>query len=169
MSIAVMRYKRNKIATDKSSPELYYLKPVPGHTRTYSIEDVAREIEVTGGLSAEDVGHTMKSFVRCLRMILTRGDKVKVDGLGTFHVSFNCKGTAEEKDCTVRNIRKVNIRFAVDNTLRLVNDSIASTRGGANNIEFYINGNVQANKGIPEENPSGGEGNSGGGQVDPDA
>lgn len=43
-----------------------------------------------------------------------------------------------EKDCTVKNIKRVNLRFKVDNTLRLVNDSTADTRGGNNNISFEI-------------------------------
>lgn len=138
MGIPVARYKRNKRIGDTSSPELYYLKRVAGHTRTQSLEDVAREIETIGAMSVEDVVHVMQAFVRRLRIVLTQGDKVKIDGLGTFHTTFNCEGTEEEKDCTVRNIHRVNVRFAVDNTLRLVNDSISSTRGGENNVQFYI-------------------------------
>ena len=142
MAIPVTRYQRNKIMSDPSSPVLNYLKVVPGHTRIYTIKDVAEETETIGGMSAEDVTHVMQSFVRSLRKILVKGDKVKIDGLGIFHTTFNCLGTEDEKDCTVKNIRKVNIRFAVDNTLRLVNDSIATTRGAANNVEFYIKSNV---------------------------
>ena len=138
MSIPVMRYQRNKLISDPTSQVMNYLKRVPGRTRTYSLEDVAAETEAIGGMSAEDVAHVMRSFVRSLRKILVKGDKVKIEKLGTFHSTFNCVGTVDEKDCTVKNIRKVNVRFAVDNTLRLVNDSIATTRGGANNVEFYI-------------------------------
>ena len=54
---------------------------------------------------------------------------------------------------TVKNIERVNIRFKVANTLRLVNDSNASTKGGANNITFEL---------VSEEGSSSG-GNSGGG------
>lgn len=42
------------------------------------------------------------------------------------------------KDCTVKNIERVNIRFKVANTLRLANDSIATTKGGPNNIVFEL-------------------------------
>jgi predicted histone-like DNA-binding protein len=133
-----MRYLRNKILGNPASRKLYYLKRVPGHTKLYKTKDVAAETESIGAMSAEDVVHVMGSFVRSLRKILARGDKVKIEGLGTFYTTFNCKGTEEEKDCTVKNIKRVNVRFAVDNTLRLVNDSIATTRGGVNNVEFYI-------------------------------
>ena len=117
-------------------------------------------------MSAEDVSHVMKSFVRSLRKALINGDKVKIDGLGTFYTTFNCEGTQEEKDCTVRNIRRVNVRFKVDNTLRLVNDSIASTRGGANNVEFYISGKVPQ----PGDNTGGaGDGGDDDDFIDPEA
>ncbi|NDV84256.1 HU family DNA-binding protein [Bacteroides sp. 51] len=162
MAIALMRYKRNKILSDPTSPELNYLKPVPGHTRTLTTKDVAEETEALGGMSAEDVDHVMKSFVRSLRKVLTRGDKVKINGLGTFYTTFSCEGAEEEKDCTVRNIKRVHIRFAVDNTLRLVNDSTATTRGAANNVEFYIKSDVSAAAG-----GNGNNGNDNGGGDDP--
>lgn len=166
MSIPLMRYKRHKILTDTSSPELNYLKPVPGHSRTYSLDDVAAETEAIGGMSAEDVSHVMKSFVRSLRKILTRGDKVKIEHMGTFFTTYTCEGTEEEKDCTVRNIKRINVRFAVDNTLRLVNDSIATTRGAANNVEFYIKSDVKAGS---NNNPGGTGGDDDDDYVDPNA
>lgn len=153
-----MRYKRNKIWGNDTSPEMHYLKPVPGHARTLSTKDVAEETEVTGAMSVEDVEHVMKSFIRSLRKILTRGDKVKIDDLGTFFTTYTCEGTEEEKDCTVRNIKRVNIRFAVANTLRLVNDSTATTRGGANNVEFYIKTDVAASAGNGGNPPAPGGG-----------
>lgn len=164
-----MRYLRKKIMGDKTSPQLYYLKPVPGHSRIITLEEAASEIETIGALSAEDVLHVIKSFIRQTKTILVRGDKFKIDGLGTFYVTFNTEGTADEKECTVRNIRRVNIRFNVDNTLRLVNDSNATTRGGANNVEFYIKSDAE--KTNPSDKPSGGggNGNNNGNFVDPNA
>lgn len=167
MAIPLMRCKRHKIWGDDTSPELNYLKVVPGHSRTLSTKDVAEETEAIGAMSAEDVDHVMQSFVRSLRKILTRGDKVKIDGLGTFFTTYTCEGTVEEKDCTVRNIKRVNIRFAVDNTLRLVNDSTATTRGSKNNVEFYIKTDAAAT-GSDNQGGSGGGGDDGG-FVDPDA
>lgn len=171
MSIPVMRYKRNKQMGDSNSPVLNYLKRVPGFTRAYTTDDVAAETEAIGAMSAEDVSHVMKSFVRSLRKILVKGDKVKIDGLGTFYTTFNCEGTEDEKECTVKNIRRVNVRFAVDNSLRLVNDSVATTRGGANNVEFYIKTDVPAtadDSGNSDGgNDSGGGNSGGGGDIDP--
>ena len=127
MSIPVQRCKRNKILGDQASPELFYLKRVPGHTRSFTIDDV-----------------------------------------GTFHTTFNCTGAEEEKDCTVRNIRKVNVRFSVDNSLRLVNESNATTRAASNNVEFFIKGETATTGNNPggNENPGGGGGDD---WQDPDA
>jgi predicted histone-like DNA-binding protein len=138
MAVQVNRYLRNKIVEDKTSPLLYYLKQVPGSSEIHTIESIAHDIEAMGALSAEDVVHVTKSFVRELRKVLLRGDKVKVEGLGIFSLTFNSTGVEAEKDCTVKIINRVNVRFRVDNTLRLVNDSTATTRGGDNNVEFVL-------------------------------
>ena len=159
MAVPVKRYQRNKKLGDVSSPKLYYLKREPGSTRTATIVSIAKEIESLGALSAEDVKHTMESFVRQLKQRLTEGDKVKVDGLGTFYTTFTTEGAVVEKECTVKNIRRVNIRFAVDNSLRLANDSTATTRGGENNVEFYIKGD--------KTTPDGGGSGEGGEVIDP--
>lgn len=164
-----MRYQRNKIVSNSTSPVLNYLKRVPGQTRVYTTDDVAAETEAIGALSAEDVSHVMQSFIRSLRKILVKGDKVKIDGLGTFYTTFNCDGTENEKDCTVKNIRRINVRFAVSNTLRLVNDSIASTRGATNNVEFYIKSDAVAASAGGTGGTGGTGGNGGDDVIDPGA
>lgn len=138
ITVPVVRYSRNKKINDKDSPLIYLLKPKPGDAKMYTIDMLANEIEAVGAMSVEDVTHVMKSFVRAMKKVLVSGNKVKVDGLGIFFTSLTCPGVEVEKDCTVRNIKRVNLRFKVDNTLRLVNDSIAATRGGNNNISFEI-------------------------------
>lgn len=159
-TVTVLRYLRRKKIGDDTSPMVYVLKPKPGVTQTYSIDTLASEIEAIGSLSVEDVTHVMRSFVRAMKKVLVAGNKVKVDGLGTFFTTFSCPGVALAKDCTVRNISRVNLRFKVDNMLRLANDSIATTRGGDNNIVYEL---------LSEKVPGGGEapdpGGDGGGEA----
>ena len=133
-TVTVVRYKRRKRIGDEKSPMVYALKLKSGEAKIYSIETLAREIESIGSLSVEDVSHVMKSFVRAMKKVLVAGDKVKVDGLGIFYTTLTCPGVEQEKDCTVKNISRVNLRFKVDNSLRLANDSTATTRGGENNV-----------------------------------
>jgi predicted histone-like DNA-binding protein len=138
MAVQVHRYLCHKIVADKTSPLLFHLRQSAGSSQIQTIESIAHDIEAMGALSAEDVIHVTKSFVRELKRVLLRGDKVKVEGLGIFSLTFYSEGVETEKDCTVKTIKRVNIRFRVDNTLRLVNDSTATTRGGENNVEFVI-------------------------------
>lgn len=154
--VQVVRYTRNKKIGDKNSPIIYLLKQKPGAAKMYSIEMLANEIESLGALSMEDVMHVMTSFVRTMKKVLVAGNKVKVDGLGIFSTTLTYPGVEQEKDCTVKGIKRVNIRFKVDNTLRLTNDSTATTRGGSNNINFEI---YDPRKPEDSDNDGGGGGN----------
>lgn len=137
-TVTVVRYKRRKRIADEESPMVYALKPKSGEAKIYSIETLAREIESIGSLSVEDVSHVMKSFVRAMKKVLVSGDKVKVEGLGIFYTTLTCPGVEVEKDCTVKSISRINLRFKVDNSLRLANESTATTRGGDNNMVFEL-------------------------------
>lgn len=144
MTVYVQRYKRRVHIMDPESQQLYYLKQVPGSHKLYNIRTVAKRIEKVGALSAEDVYHVVNAFVRELKEVLVEGDKVKVDELGIFSLSINVEGSEMEEDCTVKKIRKVNIRFRPDSKLRLVNDATATTRGGENNVAFEIRTGMMA-------------------------
>lgn len=141
------RYQRRKILNDETSPLMYYLRQDPGSYQTCTIKSIASKIEVHGALTREDVIHSINAFVRLLQEELVVGNKVKVDGLGIFHITTSCTGAEKEEDCTVRNIKRVNLRFMVDNELRLVNETIATTRNAPNNVSFYIKGDKNAESG----------------------
>ncbi|WP_321330844.1 HU family DNA-binding protein [uncultured Bacteroides sp.] len=160
MSVSVVRYARQKKIGDANSPTIYLLRQVAKSSKVFTIDTLAGEIETTGALSQEDVIHVMKSFVRSMKKVLKEGNRVKVDGLGTFYITLTCPGVETEKECTVRNISKVNLRFMVDNTLRLVNDSIATTRSAPNNVEFVL-------ESVAATDP--GTGSGGGSEEDPSA
>ena len=121
------------------------------------INKLADAIEANSSLTAGDVKHAIEAFVEQLRLSLTQGDKVKIDGLGTFHITLSSEGAEKEKDCTVRSIRKVNVRFVADKALQLVNTSHATTRG-ENNVDFIL-----AAKGDGESTDDGKDGGSGDG------
>lgn len=137
-TVSVVRYSRKKKIGDASSSTIYLLKQEPGTSKVYDLATLAANIESLGALSAEDVTHVLQSFVREIKTVLKRGDRVKVNGLGTFFISLTCPGVEVEKECTVKSIKRVNLRFKVDNTLRLVNDSTATTRSAPNNVMFSV-------------------------------
>ena len=125
----VVRTQRHKKIGDSSSPMVYTLKRKPQDAKIFDLARIAKDIEALGAMSS-----------------------------GIFHTTFKCRATELAKDCTVKNIERVNIRFKVANTLRLVNDSNATTKGGANNLVFEL---VTADKdstggGSGDNNPDGG-------------
>ena len=163
----VVRVQRHKKIGDKSSPMVYTLVRKPKDAKTYDLERIAADIEALGGMSAEDVLHVARGLIRSIRQILTDGNTVKVDGLGLFRTTFSCETAEEAKNCTVKNITRVNIRFMADSSLRLVNDTNASTKGAPNNIEFELvaaDGADTGSDGGGTVTPGGGGGEEGGGE-----
>lgn len=146
MSIPVTRYLRNKIMGDDTSPELYYLRPAPGYSRTITLEELATDIEQIGSMSTDDIIHVASAIGKRLKKAIVQGDRVKINGVGDFFLTFNSEGTENKEDCTVRNIYKVNIRFKPEKGLRLVNDTTTATRS-PNNVSFYIKGETSSANG----------------------
>lgn len=160
----VVRTQRHKKIGDKASPMVYTLKRKSRDAKMYDLQRIAEEIEALGGMSAEDVLHVGRAIVRQIREKLTDGNSVRLDDFGIFRTSFHCIATEEEKDCTVKNIDRVRVNFKVATTLRLINDSVATTKGAPNNITFELvkeDGSSSTGGG----NQGGGSG-SGGGQED---
>ena len=137
MDVLVERYQRKKYVNDDKSPLLYYVRQKSGNVRVMDIDKLAAAIESNSSLTAGDEKHAIEAFVNQLRLSLTQGDKVKIDGLGTFHITLTSEGVEELKNCTVRCIRRVNVRFVADKALQLVNASHATTRS-PNNVEFAL-------------------------------
>ena len=158
----VVRTQRHKKIGDKESPMVYTLKR---KSKMFDLERIAQDIEALGGMSAEDVVHVGKAIVRQMRQTMTDGNSVRLDGFGIFHTTFKCRATDIAKDCTVKNIERVNIRFKVANTLRLANDSIATTKGGPNNIVFELVSD-DSNSSSGGGSSSGGNGEGGDGGLD---
>ena len=145
--------KRRKIVSNPASPMLYYLRQKPKTCGTVDIDVLAASIQKNCAMTKGDVKHVIEALVEEIQGNLANGDKVKLNQLGTFHMTFRCPGMEASDKCTVRNISKVNIRFIPDKELKLVNGSTAVTRSPAN-VGFVLD--------KPEEGGSGG-GNQGGG------
>ena len=87
MNVSVERYQRRKYMSQENSPMLYYVRQKWGTVRVMDVEKLADAIEANSSLTAGDVKHAIEAFVEQLRLSLTQGDKVKIDGLGTFSVT----------------------------------------------------------------------------------
>lgn len=76
---------------------LYYVRQKSGTVRVMDVEKLTDAIEANSSLTAGDVKHAIEAFVEQLRLSLTQGDKVKIDGLGTFHITLCSEGDREGK------------------------------------------------------------------------
>lgn len=127
MDVIVERFQRRKIVSNPASPMLYYLRQKPKTCGTVDIDVLAASIQKNCAMTKGDVKHVIEALVEEIQGNLANGDKVKLNQLGTFHMTFRCPGMEASDKCTVRNISKVNIRFIPDKELKLVNGSTAVT------------------------------------------
>lgn len=97
MNVLVERYQRRKYVNQEDSQVLYYVRQKSGTVRVMDVNKLADAIEANSSLTAGDVKHAIEAFVEQLRLSLTQGDKVKIDGLGTFHITLSSEGTEKEK------------------------------------------------------------------------
>ena len=160
----VVRTQRHKKIGDSNSPMVHTLKRKPQDAKIFDLARIAQDIEALGAMSAEDVEHVGKAIVRQMRQTLTDGNSVRLDGFGIFHTTFKCRATEVAKDCTVKNIERVNIRFNAVYSLRMVNDSKATTIVGANNLVFELVADDKNSSGGGSGNNTPGRGGSDGDQ-----
>lgn len=158
MDVIVERFRRRRIVSDKDSPLLYYLRQKPKTCGTVDVDVLASNIQKNCAMTRGDVKHVIEALVEEIQGHLANGDKVRLNQLGTFHMTFRCPGVELAEKCTVRNISRVNIRFSPDKGLRLVNGSNAQTKSPSN-VLFSLD--------KPEDSGAGGgnadDGDTGGG------
>jgi len=157
MDVLVERYMRRKIVSDASSPKLYYLRQVPRTCGKVDIDVLAAAIEKNCAMTKGDVKHVIEALVEEVQMSLANGNKVKLNQLGTFHMTFCCPGMETSDKCTVRNISRVNIRFVPAKELKLVNGSNAQTRSSAN-VAFALEKEGEESGSSSGGSSSGGDG-----------
>ena len=150
MEVSVERYQRKKYVNQENSPVLYYIRQKAGTAKVVDIDALAEDIQTNCALTTGDVKHTIEALVEQLRKVLTQGNKVKIEGLGTFHMTLTCLPGETEKECTGKNIKRVNVRFIPDKAMKLVNASRSMTRS-PNNVNFAL-----VSAGAPEGGGSGG-------------
>ena len=122
-----------------------------------SLTDIQKSCAMTKG----DVKHVIEALVEEVQENLANGNKVKLNQFSTFYMTFCCPGVATSAECTVKNIKSIQIDFRASSSVR---PNLTSTRAG-DKIEFL---DLEAPKkkrgdGSGEANKPGGGGNEGGG------
>ena len=88
-------------------------RAVPVCTDTLATKGLVQHIYQHNGSFGKAVyGCVLQEIVDCLVELISTGTPVKLDGLGTFRPSFDCKLAASAEDFTAQeNIKGIHIRF----------------------------------------------------------
>lgn len=99
-------------------PGQYY--PFPVYGTTIDMDDFTREISHATSLTPSDVHAVVVELVEIFSRHLAKGDKVKVNGIGTFKVSFSGYGAPSPEDVSATNIDRssIKITFVSDSSLK---------------------------------------------------
>ena len=85
------------------------------HQDTMNTSDLCRHMMKHGTIYTSDiVKGVVEKFIQCFEELLLEGNKIKLDGLGTFYLSINTEGVANEKDFTANNVKAIRVKFIGD-------------------------------------------------------
>ena len=122
------------------------------HQDTMNTSDLCRHMMKHGTIFTSDVVKgVVEKFIQCFEELLLEGNKIKLDGLGTFYLSINTEGVATEKDFTANNVKAIRVKFIGDQS----KESEYATKMLTNKARF---------RSLGEETPAeeeGGENNNG--------
>jgi len=87
-------------------------------TGTHNLQDLSKEISQVSSLSAGDVYNVIVNLCDVLPKLLMDGNSLKMDGFGSFRLSFSSEGSANKEDVTAGSIKDIYILFEPDNAIK---------------------------------------------------
>ena len=89
-------------------------------TGTMDTDEICKHIAEHGTIYTSDiVKGVVEKFINCFEELLLAGNKLKLNGLGTFYLSVKSEGAETEKDFNpASNIKKVRVVFLGDQAKR---------------------------------------------------
>lgn len=78
--------------------------------------DLCRHIQKHGSIFTSDVVKgVIEKFINCFSELLLEGNKIKLEGLGTFYLAIKTTGEENEEDFSMqKNLKTLRIRFLAD-------------------------------------------------------
>ena len=117
---------------------------------TLDTSDLCRHMMKHGTIYTPDVVKgVVERFVMCFEELLLEGNKIKLDGLGTFYLSVSTEGVVNEDQFTANNVKAIRIKFIGDQS----KESEYATKMLTSKAKFQSMGSKAAS-----ENESGGSG-----------
>ena len=109
--LAIKKYKNNNSknsAFGKTYGRLVYQD-------TINTSDLCRHMMKHGTIFTSDVVKgVVEKFINCFEELLMEGNKIKLDGLGTFYLSINTEGVDDETKFTANNVKAIRVKFIGD-------------------------------------------------------
>ena len=85
------------------------------HQDTLNTSDLCRHMMKHGTIFTSDVVKgVVEKFINCFEELLMEGNKIKLDGLGTFYLSINTEGVDDETKFTANNVKAIRVKFIGD-------------------------------------------------------
>ena len=111
-----MKIKSIARKSPKDKSVKYYVSPIKQGILNTDI--IAEEIAGRCSLTSGDILNVFRNLKEVLPKYLAEGYHVKLDDIGTFHVTLGSKGSETEDKCTAEAIRSIVIRNTCDRSLR---------------------------------------------------
>lgn len=93
----------------------YYMLVAP--VKPVELGDIAARIERTSTVSSADIKAVLDALQYEVREQIKAGHSVRLGDLGSFRPTIACKGMDKAEDLTVRNIKRVRVKFTPSATL----------------------------------------------------
>ena len=119
---------------------------------TMNTSDLCRHMMKHGTIFTSDVVKgVVEKFINCFEELLMEGNKIKLDGLGTFYLSVSTQGVDKEDQFTANNVKAVRVRFLPDQS----KESEYATKMLTSKAKFQSLGNESASESEGDENNNG--------------
>ena len=119
---------------------------------TMNTSDLCRHMMKHGTIFTSDVVKgVVEKFINCFEELLMEGNKIKLDGLGTFYLSINTEGVSDSDKFTANNVKAIRIKFIGDQC----KESEYATKMLTSKAKFQSLGNESASESEGDENNNG--------------
>ena len=112
-----MRYYIKKVK-DAQGEDTYKFYPAPVYSYEVTLDMIAAEVSLATSATAADVKAVLESFLAILPKYLIQGNRVNLEALGIFKVTFGGVWHDDAKDVSASDIRNPRISFLASADLK---------------------------------------------------
>lgn len=111
---------------DRTAEPKYYAAPKYGEE--VDIRMLAEDISKSCTLTPADIRAVIESLIDRMPFYLKNSNKIRLDGLGIFKLSFSSEGKEKSEDVTAKDIKNLKVIFTPNNELRNALQDITFTK-----------------------------------------